>query len=263
MSIKANAHIINSETRDKISSRYKKVTKAVNMEFWNSSSETLHSLYVGSYGRNTAISTSDIDILVWLPEEEFDRFNNLKGNSQSRFLQAVKSTIEEAYPRSDVRADGQIIKINFSDDIMFEILPSFRKDDGSFVYADTNDGGRWKPTEPKKEQEAIQDKNSDSNGLLVATCKHIRYVKQENYKSYKLSGIVIDSFVYHAIGNWFFSDSPSFGYITYEEYLLEQFKNKEFYWDLFGLDAPGSREKVNFESSKECLKKVLEYMVKE
>lgn len=71
------------DTRNLISLRYRTVTKAINNEFWNSTSDTSHSLYVGSYGRNTAINTSDIDILVELPNSLFDYYNNLSGNSQS------------------------------------------------------------------------------------------------------------------------------------------------------------------------------------
>lgn len=83
------------------------LTKAIYYEFWASISDTSHSLYVGSYGRNTAINTSDVDILVELPDGLFDRYNNLSGNSQSRLLQAVRNAILRSYPRSDVRADGK------------------------------------------------------------------------------------------------------------------------------------------------------------
>ena len=35
-----------------ISTRYKNITRRLNTDFWNTSSDTSHSLYVGSYGRN-------------------------------------------------------------------------------------------------------------------------------------------------------------------------------------------------------------------
>ena len=85
-----HGEIIPMDTRTTISARYKTITKAVNREFWNSISETAHSLYVGSYGRGTAIGTSDIDILFELPRSEYDRYDIYKGNGQSRLLQAVK-----------------------------------------------------------------------------------------------------------------------------------------------------------------------------
>ena len=65
--VKPNEHVINKNVRALIATRCKRITKAVNGAFWNSSSETAHSLYVGSYGRGTAINTSDLDVLVELP----------------------------------------------------------------------------------------------------------------------------------------------------------------------------------------------------
>lgn len=97
---------ISQSTRNLISYRYHTITKVINKEFWELSSETMHSIYVGSYGRNTAINTSDIDILVEIPSNFFDRFNSLSGNTQSRMLQVVKNVIINSYPRSNIHADG-------------------------------------------------------------------------------------------------------------------------------------------------------------
>ena len=47
----------NIKTQDggTISTRYKAITRRLNTDFWTTNSDTVHSLYVGSYGRNTAI----------------------------------------------------------------------------------------------------------------------------------------------------------------------------------------------------------------
>ena len=127
--VKKRGEVISAIQRLSISTRYKRVTRAINSEFWNSSSEIAHSLYVGSYGRGTAIDTSDIDILVELPEDEYNRYDSIKGNGQSRLLQAIKNAILQTYPKSDIHADGQVVVINFSDGIKFEILPAFPKRD--------------------------------------------------------------------------------------------------------------------------------------
>lgn len=58
--VKKDAHVIDMDTRGIISSRYKRITKSINQTFWGSNSETAHSYYVGSYGRGTAINTSDL-----------------------------------------------------------------------------------------------------------------------------------------------------------------------------------------------------------
>ena len=104
-SVKKNNHPIDSDTRSLISTRYKTITKAVNGDFWDTNSETAHSRYVGSYGRGTAIDVSDLDVLVELPNEEYDHFASLTGNGPSRLLQAVKKAIQDTYPRTDVRGD--------------------------------------------------------------------------------------------------------------------------------------------------------------
>ena len=80
--VKKKGEIISAERRSLVSQRYKRITRAVNLEFWGNDSVN-HSLYVGSYGRGTAIDTSDIDMLVELPKNEYKRFDALKGNGQS------------------------------------------------------------------------------------------------------------------------------------------------------------------------------------
>ncbi len=65
--VQRHTGVINQETRGLIAKRYRTVTRAINREFYDSYSEVEHSLYVGSYGRCTAVDTSDIDIMVILP----------------------------------------------------------------------------------------------------------------------------------------------------------------------------------------------------
>lgn len=257
-----HGEIIPMDTRTSISTRYKTITKAMNREFWDSSSDTAHSLYVGSYGRGTAIDTSDIDILLELPKDEYERYLVYKGNGQSRILQAVKTAIQTAYPRTDVRADGQVVKVVFSDGMKFEALPAFLVSDwygnSSYQYPDSNMGGNWRSTDPKSEQDAMRSKNTSSRGLLFDTCKHIRYIRDNYFSSYHLSGIVIDSFVYVAIGGWSWSDPSSTSSAAtgdYETHLYNTYINTYRY--MRTLSAPGSNQSVDLDSSKECLEKVL------
>lgn len=255
---------IAEEQRKLISKRYHIVTKAINEQYWDSQSDILHSLYVGSYGRNTAIDTSDIDILVELPESEYYRFDNLSGNGQSRLLQSVKAALSSPYPRSQINADGQIVKIKFSDEIYFEILPAFKNSFGKYKYPNTNQGGSWQITDPKKEQEAMRVKNTQTNGLLFDTCRHMRLIRDECFSSYFLSGIVIDSFVYHFMDNWHWpspDDTPSENTASYEEYLFQKFnENKMLSYGDLELSAPGSGDEVSTEKSIDCLEKVLRFM---
>lgn len=258
---------ISQEQRSLISDRYKRITRAINNEFWGTSSETAHSRYVGSYGRGTAIDTSDIDILVELPREEYERYDAHKGNGQSRLLQAVKTAIQSTYSRSDISADGQVVVIKFSDGMKFEILPAFQQVDwlgnwiGKYNYPDSNMGGNWRSTNPKAEQEAMAAKNRESNGLLYDTCKHMREIRDSHFSSYHLSGIVIDSFVYHHIDDWhwlYAGETSTQPHGTYEKKLYSECP----FWS-FILTAPGSGDIVDTTKSLDCLRKVLNYMSKE
>lgn len=274
--VKQHGEVIPLETRQLISKRYHTVTKAINREFWNApNDDTSNSFYVGSYGRGTAIDTSDIDILVSLPEAEYKKYTYTTYNGQSRLLQAVRAALKEAYPRSDIKADGQVVKIDFSDGMKFEILPAFKQVSlgygwgssfkSAYTYPDSNMGGNWKSTNPKAEQEAMEEKNKTSNGLLYDTCRHMRYIRDAFFSSYHLSGIVIDSFVYMAMGDWKWVDTPNpssqhpLG--TYEKKLYDFAKQFGGYYGI-SLLAPGSNQKVDMTNSYDCLLKVLTYMIK-
>lgn len=258
--------VIPMATRSTISSRYKAITRAVNREFWNSTSETSHSLYVGSYGRDTAIGTSDIDILLELPRSEYERYDYYRGNGQSRLLQAVKSAIQNSYPRTDVRADGQVVKLAFTDGMQIEVLPAFASTDWhgktTYQYPDTNMGGNWRSTNPKAEQSAMRDKNTSSRGLLFDTCKHMRFIRDNFFSSYHLSGIVIDSFVYAAIGGWSWPQPASTSSAPardYEKHLYNTYINTYRYAST--ITAPGSNQTVDLRNSRDCLEKVLYKMM--
>lgn len=254
-------------TRSLISQRYHKIVKAINQEFWNSNSDQLHGLYVGSYGRGTAVSTSDIDILVELPRLEYYHYDRLKGNGQSRLLQAIKNCILTPYPRSSIHGDGQVVVIQFSDGMKFEILPAFKETDYlgnvSYVYPDSNMGGNWRSTNPKREQEAMRVKNriDQSNGLLFDTCKYLRFIRDEYFSSYHLSGIVIDSFVYQVIGMWHWrrnGETSSCSSETFEDILFRSY-NSLIMNGVYAptLYAPGSNIAIDSSNSYICLGKVL------
>ena len=270
--VRKSGERISLETRQLISYRYRVVTRALNREFYNIDSETKHSYYVGSYGRGTAIDSSDVDILFEMPDSEFSRFNNPYSNGQSYLLQVVKNAILTSYPRSDVRGDGQVVVIDFSDGIRFEILPAFIELDWlgnkKYKYPHTHDGGSWLSTNPLKEQEAMKEKNRTSNGLLYDTCKHIRFIRDNYFRSYKLSGIVIDSFVYSKMEGWRWNNPDSLGGNAapgeYEKHLLEKAEELKVY-SIYGfnnsLKAPGSNDDVDFSKSIDCLIKVLTKIV--
>ena len=230
---------INKSTVDKISYRYKRITKQLNKNFWESESELSHSLYVGSYGRGTEIHVSDIDMIFQLPYEMYVQFNNYEGNGQSALLKTVKNSIEQTY-KSYIRADGQVIKVDFTDGICFEIVPCFINNDGSYTYPDTHNGGSWKITNPKAEIKAINDANKEWNNNLKRLCRMARAWKDE--WNVPIGGLLIDTLAYNFLKNWEYKDK-SFTYYDWMTrdffYYLQGQNEEQKYWL-----APGSNQYV-------------------
>lgn len=231
---------MDSDTVSKIQYRYHQITKRINLDYWNSLSEITHSLYVGSYGRGTEIWTSDIDIIVQLPDSTYEKFNAYKSNGQSALLQEVKGVLQKTYSTSYVKGDGQVIGINFSDGINFEIVPTFINAYGSYIYPDSNSGGSWKTTDPKKEIDAMNSRNKDTNKNLKRLCRMVRAWKGEC--NVPMSGILIDTLVYKFINDWEYKD---------KSYLYYDFLSRDFFKYLNDLDedqnywlAPGSQRDV-------------------
>lgn len=224
-----------------ISSRYKTITKRLNTDFWGTTSETSHSLYVGSYGRNTAIQGfSDLDMTFQLPWSEYLKYDKYVGNGQSALLQAVRQSLGKTYPNSRVGADGQVVEIAFTDRITFEIVPAFEHSDGSFTFPDANGGGSWRSTNPRPEIAAIRDRNYVYNGNLIRLCRMMRSWKNE--WAVLMGGLLIDTLAYQFIVDWQYRDK-SYSYYDYMcrdffRFMADQDKDQE-YWR-----APGSGQYV-------------------
>lgn len=224
-----------------ISIRYKAMTQRLNSDFWATTSETAHSLYVGSYGRNTAIEGfSDLDMLFRLPYSVYEQYDGHVGNGQSALLQAVKTSIEKTYSKTSIRADGQVILVPFSDGITFEVVPALLNDDDSYTFPDANDGGRWRTTDPKPEIDAIRNRNVACNGNLIPVCRMMRSWKNE--WTVPIGGLLVDTLAYQFIEDYEYRDKS---YLYYDfmcrdffEWMADQDEEQE-YWR-----APGSGQYV-------------------
>ena len=224
-----------------ISMRYKTITRRLNTDFWDSTSETLHSLYVGSYGRDTAIEGfSDLDMIFELPASIYWQYDDYSGNGQSALLQKVKNSILATYANTNIGADGQVIDVSFADGMKFEVVPAFVNTKNSYTYPDANDGGKWLTTNPKPEIKAIRDRNNDCNGNLIRLCRMMRAWKSQC--SVPMGGLLIDTLAYQFIDGWEYKDK-SYLYYDYMcrdffSFMANQSKDQN-YWL-----APGSAQRV-------------------
>lgn len=212
--------------------RYKRITKQLNSDFRGLNSDTAYGLYVGSYGRGTAIHVSDIDMIIELPYSVYEQYNNHTGNGQSALLQAVRDSIKNTYSTTHISGDGQVVQLNFQDGICYEIVPGFiNKDNESFTYPDTNNGGSWKVTKPRAEISEIKRGDDLWNNNLRRLCRMARAWKDQ--WNVPIGGLLIDTLAYNFMKQWEYRDKS---YVYYDwmsrdffEYLKNQDSNKQ-YW---------------------------------
>lgn len=234
-------YLIPSETVGSISYRYRRITKQLNKDFWNTDSDTAHSLYVGSYGRDTAAQgVSDLDVSFTLPNTVYNTYNAYSSNGQSALLQAVRQSIMKTYSSTSVGGDGQVCVITFDDGITFEILPVFVNTSNTFTFADSNYGGSWKTCDPRSEMQAFLSRNRDANGNLKAIARMMRIWKRHN--NVPISGMLIDTLAFNFINSWASKDKS----YLYHDFLVRDFlqylaqrDTEQQYWS-----APGSGSRV-------------------
>lgn len=209
---------IPAATITSISERYKRITRQLNIDFWSSESDSLHSMYVGSYGRDTAArGISDLDIAFTLPAATYHKFNNYESNGQSALLQAVRASIRKTYSTSDTFGDGQVVVISFTDNITFEVLPVFDNTSGTWTYPNANGGGSWRTCNPRAEIEAIQTRHDAVNKNLKRMCRMLRIWK--DVCSVPISGMLLDTLAYQFIGTWTHRDKS----FLYYDWLFRDF----------------------------------------
>ena len=228
--------------RSVISDRYNSITRRLNMDFYGISSDTAHSLQIGSYGRGTAINgVSDLDMVFQLPYVVYQQHNRYARNGQSALLHAVRNSIRRRYPSTGCGGDGQVVVVRFIDGTKFEVLPAFlNKDQQTFTFPNTNDGGSWEVTRPRAEIKAIDDRDKECNSNLKRLCRMMRSWKRK--WAVPIKGLLIDTLAYQFIATWEHKDES---YLYYDWMCRDflSFMTGQSEWQVYW-KAPGSGQFV-------------------
>lgn len=213
-----NDYLIDPETLESIRLRYRRITRRLNLDFWNSDSETARSLYVGSYGRDTAASgISDLDIAFVLPYEIYRQYNARASNGQSALLQAVKTSIKRTYPLTPTVGDGQVVVTSFADGIEFDVLPVFDNTDGSWTHPNANYGGWWDWCNPRAEIAAINSLGKAVRKNFKSLCRMTRVWKA--YWGVPMKGALIDTLAFNFIRSWDYRENS----FVYHDWMARDF----------------------------------------
>lgn len=166
-------------------------------------SEKRHFCFVGSYGRGTAdANVSDIDMVYFLPHNQLSRYEEYRSNGQSQLLQEIKECISETYPNTEMRGDGQVVVVSFSDGMKFEVVPAFAYTKAQYLYADTHNGGSWKLSSPTSDFIEFNRADKCSDGKLRNLCRLARVWRVQ--QNLDIKGILLDTLVWMYLkqNNW-------------------------------------------------------------
>lgn len=234
------------------------IAKKLNKKYYNSSTEDNY-LIVGSMGRNTSIKgESDIDVIYELSEDVFKRFDNYESNGQSQLLQEIKEELQDKYPTTEIKGDGQVVVISFTK-YKIELVPGFKQKDESYKYPDTHDGGSWKITKPIPEIDESNNMISNTD-TYKDTCQMLREWKANN--GVTICGLLIDTLVKSFLDDH--EEYKSFNKDNYYEllkgvfeYLSNQDEDRK-QWYALGSNQIIENNDFNFiKKSKKALNKLL------
>lgn len=239
--------------------KFNRISSKMHEKYW-SKSDGEKGIIVGSVGRGTAISgISDLDMLYVLPNDVKTRLDKRTGNVQSVLLQEVKNQITLTYPRTSIKGDGQVVVVNFTN-YDFEVCPVFIKDEDTFYYPDSKNGGKWKTTKPILEQNACSEIEKDFGDVFKYMCFLTRAWK--NHWGLKIGGLLIDTLVYNflKVNEEFkqcdYSDYPSL-LNEYFRYLSELNEKQTFWLALGSNQKVYNKDKGKFiRKSKKIVKKL-------
>lgn len=141
------------------------VVNCLNRHYYGTQSEDDHGFMIGSWAKGTASRPPrDVDLYFVLADAQYHRFQRYVGNRQSALLQDVKQVVEQTFPNTTLRADGQVVTVRFNG-CSVEVAPVFALTTGRYLICDTHAGGSYKETDPWAEVRFIDamDDASDHN----------------------------------------------------------------------------------------------------
>jgi hypothetical protein len=194
--------------------KYNNVCNTVHSEYYSAKYDGSTKLLFGSYKLKTNIrpltESQDVDVLIKLPPEVFDRFNQYQGNGQSALLDEVRRVLKKHFSTTEsIKAWGKVILVKFSEGHHnVELLPAFEQEDGTFFIPNSEAGGSWDSFDPRTQLDRFNESNDRTEN---ATRRMVKFAKRWrnntpslDLKSFRIQDevIVYLSFTDHDKSSW-------------------------------------------------------------
>lgn len=214
------------------------VVKVLNAHYWGSSSTTNNSKYVGSWAKFTRVRPPrDVDVLFELPKSVYDRYQQKSGNKQSQLLQEVKNVLLAAFPKTDIKGDGPVVKVPFAA-YNVELAPAFTLTNKRYYVCMTNDGGSYKEADYDAEAKLISDSNTRSSDK---TRELIRMMKRwQAYCEVPIKSFWIELIAVEFLSTWQYYDKSR----EYYDWMVRDFLSYLVGKENMSLYAPGTYEQM-------------------
>ncbi|WP_225952693.1 hypothetical protein [Mycobacterium sp. OAS707] len=216
---------VDEESVDRGIGRIVECARAMNAKYYSEGTSVTDTVTeLGSLAKKTGIRPlADVDVLFRMPPGTYSRFNDYTGNGQSALLQEVREVLRQRYPRTEIRGDGPVVVVSFSDQPAVEVVPGVLVADGSnILYAEawvpvTRDGGEWERADYGAELGALDAADGPLGGQLR---RLIRYMKAwRRHCDTELKSIVLELMAVDFAKTW--SDERSS--FTFDDWLVRDF----------------------------------------
>lgn len=235
-----NVRLMISEEINKNSSNFaKEIKKIIDFEYSTNILQKSNTFFIGPYGRNTAIDTKTIEMIVEIPWYLYKRYELHSDNGQYKVLDDVNKKIKKIYINSTISEDNKLIEV-LDNNILYFILPVFKeKNSDIYIYPNVVDG-TWDKMNPLLTIESFEKLDIKTNGNFTSFTRMIKYWNKLWYLN--LEDILIDSIVYEFFTDYKLGALKGFTYydvytLDFFNYLLE--KDENYLWTI-----PGSAGKM-------------------
>lgn len=215
------------------------VTSCLNRTYWGHNDENRNRVLAGSWSKQTRVRRPrDIDLLFILPYEVYCRYESRLGNKQSQLLQEVKQALLQAFPRTEMRGDGQVVMVNF-ESYAVEVVPAFLLNNNrQYWICDTNYGGRYKVADPVAEKSNIEFSEQVTKGNSRRLIRMMK--KWQNHCNVPLKSFWIELLVVDFLRHW---PHARKGY-EYYDWMVRDFLADLVCRPFTYLEVPGTLERV-------------------
>jgi hypothetical protein len=196
---------------------------------------------IGSYGKGTAVRPPrDVDVLFLLPSTVYERYKARSGNVQSQLLQEVRSVLQDRYPSTSIRGDGQVVVVPFQNGHTVELLPGWRSTDKKFLVPNTHDGGHWQTVDHDAELAQVESSDRRSKGNTRTLIKMLKAWQREC--NVPLGSLVIELRSVNFLLKWEHFDKG----VTYHGLMMRDFFEALFKYANGTCKMAGTDEKIEY-----------------